>query len=268
MVSYAVVSPLIDNPFTLWEVNSMRSPLLSLSVSILLAIASISFPTPTNHDQHKSLMDIHNVPEQSLDISNHNAVTSMTPLDGANRHLRRKKEMFKPSNQPSPALIQRHDHITDHFRLHSGGSSLAKRSLTGDLIVMGFKLIWVQADVIVSSSLAYYRTTEFYKNMTILAGGEFSFGPTVQNYMITYGVFRLTFSIMAEAVAGAAQDIAREFPNGFGPFLYDFAEVMVALTAFVLVATYQMLAFSLHASIWITMVIVQNARVPDMVTGP
>ncbi|CAD6588374.1 MAG: hypothetical protein ASARMPRED_003539 [Alectoria sarmentosa] len=73
----------------------------------------------------------------------------------------------------------------DHLRLHSSDSPLTKRSLASDLTFMGFRLIWDHADVIVSSTLAYYRTTEYYRNMTILAGGEFEFGPTAQNFMIT-----------------------------------------------------------------------------------
>lgn len=152
----------------------------------------------------------------------------------------------------------------DHLRLHSGDSSLAKRSLAGDLTVMGFRLIWDQADVIVSSTLAYYRTTEYYKNITMLMGTEFSFGPTVQNHIITYGVFRLTFSVMAGVVAQIASDI---FPNGFGQFLQEFAQVMLAITTVVVIATYRILAFSVTASIWITMVIVENANPRDMVIG-
>lgn len=133
---------------------------------------------------------------------------------------------------------------------------------------MGFRLIWDNADVIVSSTLAYYRTTEYYANMTILAGGEFEFGPTTQNFMITYGVFRLMFGIWANAVAGIAEEIAKEFPNGIGPFVREFAEVMLALTAGVVIGTYRVLAWSVTVSVWITMIVVENAYLPDMVTGP
>lgn len=154
----------------------------------------------------------------------------------------------------------------DHLRLHSGDSQLANRSLVSDLTFMGFRLIWDHADVIVSSTLAYYRTTEYYKNMTILAGGEFSFGPTTQNYMITYGVFRLTFEIMAEAVTGIAAQLAREFPNGFGHFVQEFAELMLLLMAGVVIGTYRVLAWSVRTAVWITMVIAENAE--DLVTRP
>lgn len=133
---------------------------------------------------------------------------------------------------------------------------------------MGFKLIWDNADVIVSSTLAYYRTTEYYANMTILAGGEFEFGPTTQNFMITYGVFRLTFGIFAANVAGLAQEIAKGFPDGIGQFVRGFAETMLVLTAGVTIGTYRVLAWSLTVAVWITMIVVENADLPVMVTGP
>ena len=119
--------------------------------------------------------------------------------------------------------------------------------------------------MIVSSTLAYYRTTEYYKNITMLMGTEFSFGPTVQNHIITYGVFRLTFSVMANVVAGIASDA---FPNGFGQFLVDFAQVMLTITTVAVIGTYRILAYSAAVSIWVTMVIVENANARDMVTGP
>ncbi|CAF9934784.1 MAG: hypothetical protein ALECFALPRED_006088 [Alectoria fallacina] len=184
--------------------------------------------------------------------------------DGSNRSIRRRRDISAPSNHPSPALLQRHNHIMDHLRLHSSDSPLAKRSLASDLTVMGFRLIWDHADVIVSSTLAYYRTTEYYRNMTILAGGEFEFGPTTQNFMITYGVFRLTFGIWANAVTGIIGEIA---PNGIGQFVQEFAEAMLALTAGVVIGTYRVLAWSVTTAIWITMVAVENADVRDLVNG-
>ena len=156
----------------------------------------------------------------------------------------------------------------DRLRLHSGDSSLAKRSLAGDLTVMGFKLLWDHADVIVSSSLAYYRTTEYYKNITILAGGEFGFGPTVQNYMITYGALRLTFEPIAEASAFIAGELAKEFPDGFGQFMREFAGMMLGLTAVIVFGTYTILAFTVMFSIRITMAIVENAPMPELITTP
>lgn len=150
----------------------------------------------------------------------------------------------------------------DHLRLHSSDSPLAKRSLASDLTFMGFRLIWDHADVIVSSTLAYYRTTEYYRNMTILAGGEFEFGPTAQNFMITYGVFRLFFGIWVDAVTGMAREL---FPNGIGQFVREFAEVMLVLTAGVVIGTYRVLAWSVTTAVWITMVVVENADMRDLV---
>lgn len=201
-----------------------------------------------------------------MEIPNFHAITRGAAPDRDNGHVRHRRQVLNPSTHLSPALVQRHNHIMDHLRLHSDGSPLAKRSLAGDLTFMGFRLIWENADVIFSSTMAYYRTTEYYANMTILAGGEFQFGPTVQNYMITYGVFRLTFGIMAQAMAGMAEELG--FPNGFGEFLQEFAGVMLLLTAGVVIGTYKVLAWSATVAVWITMAIVENAGLPEMVTGP
>ena len=268
MLSFAVVSPLIDNLFTLKYCNSMRRSILPLCLAIYLVIADTSFGSPTKQDQQKAAINTHEVLARSFDAFNSHSVPRMVALGGGNRHLQRKRDMLYPSNHLSTALIQRHNHIMDHLQLHSGDSSLAKRSLAGDLVVMGFKLIWIHADVIVSSALAYYRTTEYYKEMMILAGGEFRFGPTVQNFIITYGCFRLMFEPMAEAVVGMANVLAEEFPDGFGQFIQGFAEVLLALGAFVVFATYQILAAGVTMSFWITMVIVENARLPAMITTP
>ena len=268
LLSYAVVSPLIDNLFTLRYFNSMRCAILPLCLATCLVIADISFGSPTTQDQQKAPIDAHRVPARSFDAFNSHSVSRMVAPGGGNRHIQRKRDVLYPSNYLSTALIQRHNHIMDHLQPHSGGSSLAKRSLAGDLVVMGFKLIWIHADVIVSSTLAYYRTTEYYKEMMILAGGEFRFGPTVQNFIITYGCFRLMFEPMAEAVTGMADVLAQEFPDGFGQFIQGFAEALLALAGFVVFATYEILAAGVTMSVRITMVIVESPRYPEMITTP
>lgn len=154
------------------------------------------------------------------------------------------------------------------LRLHTEHSPLAKRTLVRDLTVLGFKLIWEHADVVVSSSLAYYRTTEFYKNMTIIAGGEFSFGPTTQNFIITYGVLRLIFEPVAVAVTDIRDEIAREFPDGIGLFVAMFAELMLGLTAAVVFVSFRVLVWSVGLAWWVTMVIVDGREIPELVTPP
>ena len=252
----------------------MRSsilPFLPLLVAtfLLMADGSTGSPTiPTNHDRHKDLIDAQIVPARSSDAPSCHAVTRMAALDGENRHLQRGTDMPNPSNQPSLALMQRHNHITDQLRLHSGGSSPAKRSLAGDLKVMGFILIWDHANVIVSSYLGYYRTIEYYMNITILAGGEFKRGYTVLNYIITYGAFRLVFTPVVDAMADIAAAIAEVFPNGFGQFMREFAEVMLTVITGVLIGTFAVLASGVRLSIWITMTIVEHAQTPPLVTWP
>ena len=243
-------------------------PSLLLLVARFLVVAGIAVGSPAIKNQHERSFEARSISEPSSDDPNRHAVARMNAPEWGQGKMRRIRDTVDPANHDlSPALIQRHNYIMDQLRLHSGDSSLAKRSLAGDLTIMGFRLIWDQADVIVSSTLAYYRTTEYYKNITMLMGTEFSFGPIVQNHIITYGVFRLTFAPMAGVVAAIASDLAAVFPNGFGQFLQEFAEVMLAITTVVVIATYRILAFSVTASIWITMVIVENADLRDMVTG-
>lgn len=249
----------------------MRCSILSflpLLLATFLVIADTSFGSPSYYDPRKPSIDVESSPDRSLDTPHFHAVTREAAPGTDNWHLRHKRDILNPSGHPSAALIQRHNHIMDRLRLHSGDSSLAKRSLTGDLMVMGFTLLWDHADVIVSSSLAYYRTTEYYKNITLLAGGEFRFGPTVQNYMIAYGCLRLTFEPMADAFAHIAGELAREFPDGFGPFMRGFAQVMLGMTAVIVFGTYTILAFTVMFSIRITMAIVQNAPMPELITTP
>ncbi|CAF9933425.1 hypothetical protein IMSHALPRED_009353 [Imshaugia aleurites] len=130
---------------------------------------------------------------------------------------------------------------------------------------MGFRLIWDHADVIVSSILAYQRTSEYYANMSMRADGEFGSGPTV---VITYGVFRLTFAIVADAVMGMAAEFAELLPNGFGEFVKEFALLMYLISLTVVIGTYTVLALAARVAVWITMVIVDNADLPRIVSGP
>ena len=248
----------------------MRCSLLLVShlvATVFLSIADVSLSSPTTHDHHKDPISPHSIPPASLDIPGPRAIARSSPARH-DRHLRHKRAILTPSNHPSPYLLQRHDHIMDRLGLHTEHSPLAERGLVRDLAVLGFKLIWEHADVVVSSTLAYYRTTEFYKNMTIIAGGEFSFGPTTQNFMITYGCFRLLFEPMAEVVAGIADEIAREFPDGIGSFVAGFAEVMLGLTAAVVMVSFRVLVWSVTMAWWITMVIVDGREIPELITPP
>ena len=241
--------------------------LLSLFVATVPFSAEISFGSPMtarNHDRHRNLIDAQKA--WSSDTANFNAVTRMIAPDGDTKHLQRRTDTLNPSNHPSLALMQRHNHITDRLRLHCNDPLLAKRSLAGDLTVMGFKLIWDHADVIVSSSLAHYRTSELYRNITILAGPKWA-DRTVQRYIITYGALQLVFSAVTDAVAGLAAEMAREFPNGFGQFVTEFARLMLTLTAIVVIGTFVVLAYGVRLSIWVTMTIIENAELPNLLTG-
>ena len=119
--------------------------------------------------------------------------------------------------------------------------------------------------MIVSSTLAYQRTSEYYANMSMRADGEFGSGPTV---VITYGVFRLTFAIVADAVMGLAAEFVELLPDGFGQLVREFALVMYFISLTVVIGTYTVLALAARAAVWITMVIVDNADLPRMVSGP
>ncbi len=96
--------------------------------------------------------------------------------------------------------------------------------------------------------------------MTILAGGEFEFGPTTQNFIITYGVFRLTFEV--------AVGIGRQMIPDLAQFVQEFALLMLGLTAMVVIGTYRLLALGARVAMWITMAVVENADLPRMVGRP
>ena len=230
-------------------------------MTILLVIADLSLASPAYQDRDSNSIGTHNVTVRSLDIPDFHAVARMAAPKGGERNLPNKRDKLDLSNRPSPALIQRHHHILDHLRLHSASPPLARRNLAGDLIIMGFRLIWDHADIIVSSYLAHHRTTEYYQKLIIEIGTEFRHGPTVQNYIISYGVLRLTFSILAE-------EVARSFPQGIGPFMQEFAQVMLLITTHVVIGAYTILAYSAMLSIWITMAIVNNGPEPGLVTVP
>ena len=271
-VPHSGVSSLIGIQAGLWKFNSMRCSFLPLLGAIFLMSASVSFSSPTDHNERNERIGTSNIPagsSSSSDNPNFHALARRSASSHGssnNHHLPRKRDLLNPStHHPSPALLQRHNHIMDHLRFHARNSStpLPKRSLTGDLTILGFRLIWDHADVVVSSSLAYYRTTEYYKNMTILAGGEFEFGPTTQNFIITYGVFRLTFEVAVEI----GREIGRTvFPDGgLGQFVQEFALLMLGLTAMVVIGTYRVLALGARVAMWITMALVENVDLPQIV---
>ncbi|KAM0797568.1 hypothetical protein BDR22DRAFT_862746 [Usnea florida] len=254
----------------------MRCSLLlsSHSVAIVfLTIVNTSFSSPTNRDPHKSSISPHNIPPASLDIPDPQAIARSSHASH-DRHLRHKRAMLTPSNHPSPYLLQRHDHIMDRLQLHTKHSSLAERGLVRDLAVLGFKLIWEHADVVVSSTLAYYRTTEFYKNLTIILGPEFELGPD-RSFVVAYGVFRLIFEPAADAVTTIYGEIFRDIRDGYGPFMAGigpfmagFAEVMLGLMESVIFVTFRVLVWSVTTAWWITMIIVDRGDIPEVITPP
>ena len=238
--------------------------LLQLSVAIYLNITVVSSSSPSDHGQHKGPTDTHRDLAPSFEIPKLDTVARVAAPGGSESHFRRKRDILDPSDQPSAALYQRHNHIMQRLRLQSYGPSLAKRTLAGDLTVMGFQLIWDNADVVFASSVAYSHTTEFYKNTSILAGGELRLARAELTHVIEYGFFRLTFT---PVVARMAEELAQTFPHGVGQFIGSFADLMLLLTAVVIFATFRILAFSAGVSIWITMVIIENAPLPNMITG-
>ena len=241
--------------------------LLHLSVMILLTSTDASLSSLSNHDQHESATDSHRELAPSWDIPEKDAVVRVAAPNRSKSHPWPKRDILDASDQPSAALSQRHNHIMHHLQFHTRGSSLAKRNLAGDLTVMGFQLIWDNADVIFSSSLAHWRMTEFYKNLSTLAGGDLRLARAELTHIINYGSFRLTFTPVAHAGFRIAEELAQVFPHGVGEFIAIFSDLMVLLAAVVVFAAFNILAFCLGMSIWITMIVIANAPLPNMITG-
>ena len=246
--------------------RSAALPLLILSGATLLVIMNICFGSPVHHDQYNDPMGTHRIAARSADTSFSHAVARMTEGAEGNRHLQRKNHQPDVFNQPSYISNQPHDNPTTHLQLHPDSSStLNKRSLARDLTVMGLKLIWDHADIIMSSTLAYYRMTSLYQNLTLQLGSELM---VVRTHIITYGVFRLTFTPVADALGVVGEEFARAFPNGLGQFVREFAQLMMFLTMFAVLASFRILAFGVQVSIWITLVIMQNGQEQDLITAP
>ena len=242
-------------------------PLVYISVTMFLAVTDASLSSFSNHDRPKSAIDSHRELAPSWDTPKKDAVVRVGALNRSKSHSWPKSDLQDPSDQQSAALSQRHNYIMHHLRFHTRGSSLAKRTLAGDLSVMGFQLIWDNADVIFSSTLAHWRMTEFYKNISTLAGGDIRLARAELTHIINYGSFRLTFTPVAHAGARIAEELAQVFPHGIGQFVRIFSDLMILLTAVVVFAAFNILATGVAVSIWITMVVIENAPLPNMITG-
>ncbi len=98
----------------------------------------------------------------------------------------------KSTTHTVSVLLRQHE----NHKIHSPNqlSTLSNRDLASDLLNIGFTLIWDFMDIIIGSSLAYYQSTEFYRNISRDAGGKWRSRPTVQRLVITYGIFHLTFT--------------------------------------------------------------------------
>ncbi|KAL8949077.1 MAG: hypothetical protein Q9222_004784 [Ikaeria aurantiellina] len=114
---------------------------------------------------------------------------------------------------------------------HGASSSVStKRSLANDLSALALRFIFLQADVIVSSALAYYQTTDFYRNMTALLNQGSYMSPTVQTLVVTYGALKLTASYAQRQALGRTL---------LGQILARFAEYMLDTFILVVVAAYR-----------------------------
>ena len=82
--------------------------------------------------------------------------------------------------------------------------------------------------------LPHYHITESYTNLTEFDGMEF--GITRLNCVIAYGSFRQLFVVLVTLFTS----------DGLEQFVRDFAELMLRLTAEVIIGTHSILAFSVR----------------------
>lgn len=124
--------------------------------------------------------------------------------------------------------------------------NLTERNLPLQLTIAGFQILWQNMDIVVGSLLAHYRTTEFYQEMIVKSRhGEWRGGPTVQNCMIMFGVFRLWMAVT----------VGHELPLDF---IFKFAEFMLVVLKTVTVVMYHIVAFTAKWSITVTMMIMDS----------
>ena len=152
---------------------------------------------------------------------------------------------------PPPKTDFYHPHVRpEHFRRHRAAMSqirslhpgLAERNLLLQFSVYGFQLLWQHMDIAFVTTMAHYRTTTYYQELIRqLPHGEWREGPTVQNIVITYGVFKLMLTL---------QGFSHELPLGF---VEAFAALMLNLSKTIILVTYLIVAFTAEAVIWITL---------------
>ncbi|KAL9594290.1 MAG: hypothetical protein Q9179_005461 [Wetmoreana sp. 5 TL-2023] len=141
-----------------------------------------------------------------------------------------------------PSLRRRHDHNSSALEHFSTSSlDLAKRSLVTNLAALGLRFVFSQADIIVSSALAHYRTTEFYNNLTARIGTDFEISPGIQNFGFTYGVMKLAASFLH--TRGVTTDVLAQV-------LVAFANVMLKLCILLVVVAYNV-AVWLGPNTWV-----------------
>ncbi|KAL8712040.1 MAG: hypothetical protein Q9220_003736 [cf. Caloplaca sp. 1 TL-2023] len=155
-------------------------------------------------------------------------------LDGLEESLTASHELQRSASEPTHKVASSPRKRVEPFSAedHDGSSSavFAKRSLVDDFSSSALHFIFLQADVIVSSALAYYQTTDFYRNMTALLGTGFHLKPTAQTIVLTYGALKLTASY-AQRQALADTLLLK--------VLARFAEYMLDTLALVVVGAYR-----------------------------
>ena len=147
----------------------------------------------------------------------------------------------------SPRRSRRH-------RAPSGLSSLSDRNLPATILIAGFQLLWQHMDIAVGTYVEHYRASEWYQELfKKVHSGEWGFGPTSQNILIGYGVFKLLLT-----VPGVGQELPAEF-------LETFAQYMLDIVAKTLVVGFRIVIFSANVVVWITMQIAQEGYDRDLI---
>ena len=230
------------------------SPVPFPGILVVPLLLSGAIATPFRSSEPK---DIAKVSYLSSEASSHNTSDNYLPnpvlgqRSLATRSLRSDVFTTKSlgSNFYHPHVRPEHFHRHDAVMYQMGylHPNITERSLALGLTVAGFQLLWQHMDIIVAARIEYYRTTDFYQKIILqLPHGEWQGGPTTQNIIITYGVFKLVMTCI-----GLNHELSVAFVE-------DFANLMLALLQMVTIVTYTLVAFTAGWAIWITMAIVDG----------
>ena len=162
-------------------------------------------------------------------------------------HELRNSTTQEPDLQQSRTVFYMLNRDLSYSRSHENHEQIVQRDLTSTIKVVGFHLLFQSIDIVVSSSLTTEHTNELYRNITFqLSHGQWRQRLRVKYLVIIYGAMKLTFSALS--------------PQITAELVHDFAYTMAEMGRTVTIVTFDLVAISTGAVIWISMQLAAGAN--------